>query len=1634
MKKIQFIIGSLLLLAVFSTNVNAQLVVNTGNTPSYYVQNVLLGGGVTATNITFSGSSGQIGEFSNGNATNLGLDHGIIMSSGNVTDAAQSAGTNASTDEGGGGDANLESLTNGYSTHDAALLEFDFVPLSSHVQFRYVFGSEEYPEYVGAGYNDAFGFFLTGPNPNGGNYNATNIALIPNTTTPVTIDNVNDHTNSQYYIDNQNGSSIVYDGFTTVLVAEADVVPCQTYHIKIGVADAGDHVYDSAVFLEANSFSTDAVTTNVYFSSPGVTATTENCVDAIVSFVLNNPAQNDVTITITYQGTATNGTDYNTLPSQVVIPAGSDSTSITVHPVADGITEGTEYIQMIVQTNPCSADTVTIAINDEEVADASYSISDNQICDGDTVTFNYTGSGSQNDVYNWDFGSGSNVISGSGQGPYTVSYTGTGTVQTSLNVDNGCATDNSSQDITIYPIPTSDFTVTTPICAGDISDIVYTGTGNSNDTYIWDFDGGTVVSGSGAGPYQVTWNTPGVYNVTLTVVSAYGCQSTTTVHQVMVVSNTNSLCCVMPHPDAGPDNQVCGLHYQMQGSAPAPGNTIEWLVNSQPGGAVVSFSDVHDSTAIVSVSQEGTYTFEWHEISGNCDSSDFVTITFYEQPNANAGEDGEICGLTYNLHAIPSINNSTGSWSVISGGTATFTNQNSPTTQVSVNNYGDYEFAWIETNNICSDTDTVVVSFLTQPTPFAGNDTSVCGNSVHLVSSSIRGYWTGPAGSIYDPSYMEHDVVADVPPYSTNTVTYPFVWHEDNGVCEGTDTVMVTFISVPFTEAGVNLSTCDLMIQLNADTIGSNITTAQWTSSLNGVTFDDNTIPNAVADISTLVPSVYGDSGEVGVWFYWNAYNSLGCGNTDSVLVTFYQVPQAYAGEDDSICGLHYDLQAELDLSNYASQGQWGVASTPAGATVQFINDTIPHSGVDVSTYGTYIFTWTEWNRDNNQCRTTDSVTIEFLEVPNIDAGNDTSVCGQFIQMHATSASGVGLWEVPGGTAFYDTANGNIDNSQQTNPYAWIRYSGLNDSVTFYWREYNGICVARDSVTVYFAADVPAVSYFDPADSTNCGLTMLGILDAQEPTYGVGYWVDTVPNTSFIENTHHVDTTIVSYYGMHHFYWIVKNGACIDTSAVAAIRFIEIPDANVGEYYRDAYGVKKDTACGHDYYLHAQPTVGVGKWYTTDSTNTYFTSTGHGYGINNEDTIHSNILNYNDTPPYRDVYWIVDNDGCVAKDTLRLLFAPIPTGEFTSTIPYCIGYDSYIEADVYTGSNNHPNYGVVYFNWDFGNGVVDSMNAHTLDSSNYVEVHWPWTGDTMHLVSLITENIFGCHSSIRIDTVHEPPMMVPDYDEYWATCGYPNGTIVLSTNNHQYTFWWDTTSYNGFVNPLNDSVQTALPGNNQYTIYVIGESQSPDAASVVPRPMCTDTLRVWLADTGHTVAMFDTNSVTGGIAPYQVSFVNQSINGMAYQWYIYNSNNEIIYSSEEVNPVYTFEDEGYYRIVLISISPEGCMDTLNYGPIYVESESFIKVPNVFTPNGDGVSDYFQVYAKTLSEFSGVIFDRWGRKIYEWDKWQNETDGWDGKIGNSLASPGVYYYLIKAKGKDGKDYDLKGDFYLMRSKK
>jgi hypothetical protein len=253
MKTIKYFFISLMVFTAIFSRSYAQLQVNGNLTPEEMVQ-FFVGAGINYSNILYTGADTARGIFTNGGTTNLGVDHGLALTSGTIQNIpGPNNNSGASGYNSTPGDSLLSVLV-GTVTYDACVLEFDFVPAADTAWCDFVFGSEEYPEYVGTTFNDVFGFFVSGPNPEGGNYEFKNIALVPGTDLPVAINNVNGFYYPEYYVDNTGGLTIQLDGFTTVLTAKCAVVPGAAYHFKLAISDTGDGIMDSGVLLEAESF------------------------------------------------------------------------------------------------------------------------------------------------------------------------------------------------------------------------------------------------------------------------------------------------------------------------------------------------------------------------------------------------------------------------------------------------------------------------------------------------------------------------------------------------------------------------------------------------------------------------------------------------------------------------------------------------------------------------------------------------------------------------------------------------------------------------------------------------------------------------------------------------------------------------------------------------------------------------------------------------------------------------------------------------------------------------------------------------------------------------------------------------------------------------------------------------------------------------------------------------------------------------------------------------------------------------------------------------------------------------------------------------------------------------------------
>jgi len=448
-----------LLLLIFSVlvrvNCFSQLTV-TNNSIATTLAQTILGSGVSVSNATIDCGANGAGTFTYAGAT-LGVTNGIILTTGYASDASMPAQIVSEITGNNFQDPDLATIVSG-SINDVCYIAFDFVPLCSQISITFEFGSSEYDGFQCASYNDAFGLFLTGPNPGGGTYTSTNIATLPSGT-PVSISNINNGqppcttaSNPSYYIDNSMGTDVVYEGLTTAITSVKPVVPCSTYHIKIAIADVGDEAYDSGVFIQGNSLNCT--------NTPTVTANTT---------AANCGTLGSATVTVT---------NYTATPTYQWLPGNATTASV------NNLTPGT-YTCLVGLQSGCGLTTQTVTA----------------VVGSTGATFSYTTSQQNPLCPNGTNGNAGVVVSG-GSAPYTYTWTTTppqnssitasdlpaGTYTVSVTDNIGCI---GTTTVTLINPPAIVATVTTSptTCTGS------TGVATAS------------VTSGGTAPYTYTWTT-----------------------------------------------------------------------------------------------------------------------------------------------------------------------------------------------------------------------------------------------------------------------------------------------------------------------------------------------------------------------------------------------------------------------------------------------------------------------------------------------------------------------------------------------------------------------------------------------------------------------------------------------------------------------------------------------------------------------------------------------------------------------------------------------------------------------------------------------------------------------------------------------------------------------------------------------------------------------------------------------------------------------------------------------------------------------------------------------------------------------------------------------------------------------
>lgn len=593
-------------LCFFSPAVHAQLVVSQ-QTDLQQLAASITGPGVTISNPVITCHGLGYGEF-NYTGSALSAEEGVILTTGRITDAI---GPN--TNGGGGnwfaqgtpGDPVLNAVT-GRTTMDACKFEFDIIPTGDSLSFNFVFASEEYNEWVGSQYNDVFGFYISGPgivgDPNAGN--AKNIARIPGSNQPVTINNVNNGSNSAYYFDNTGGATIQYDGFTRDLVARSAVIPCQSYHLKLIIADASDRKYDSGVFIEkieSNNVTMQAFTAN------GTSELVEGCNPGWVRFERPFAAPTPLTIQYYIQGSATNGTDYSTiapanplLPKSIVIPANQTYVDRAVNPLIDGLNENTEELLFILGNPFCPAqnlDSLSFPLLDTLFATVSPG---GTICSGGSWPLQVTGGS----TYSWSPSTGLSCTTC----PDPVASP-TSTTTYVVTITNGSCTRTVARQVRVSDLALS-AVITAPLCNGQSNGAINLSTSGGVAPYTYSWSG---PNGFTASTQDITGLAAGTYTVTVTDAACTRTQSFNVFAPGVLV--------VELEPSVLAFGQNVSCHGGSDGSIDATitGGTGPYALTwTGPNGYTSSLADISGLPA-------GTYTLHATDANG-CTASSGVTL------------------------------------------------------------------------------------------------------------------------------------------------------------------------------------------------------------------------------------------------------------------------------------------------------------------------------------------------------------------------------------------------------------------------------------------------------------------------------------------------------------------------------------------------------------------------------------------------------------------------------------------------------------------------------------------------------------------------------------------------------------------------------------------------------------------------------------------------------------------------------------------------------------------------------------------------------------------------------------------------------------------------------------------------
>lgn len=872
----------------------------------------------------------------------------------------------------------------------------------------------------------------------------------------------------------------------------------------------------------------------------------------------------------------------------------------------------------------------------------------------------------------------------------------------------------------------------------------------------------------------------------------------------------------------------------------------------------------------------------------------------------------------------------------------------------------------------CTGTDTVTVGV--HPAPFvdAGFGAGICpGDNIQLFGSGAGSYSWSPAASLDDNTLST--------PTATPATTTTYTLTVTDGIgCTAADTATVIVFNVP-ADAGPYTNICIG----NSTTLNASGGVSYSWSPATGLSATN--IPNPVATpaVTTTYTVMVTDNN--------------GCSKSDTVTIQVNAYPIVDAGAYSQICS-----------GNSTTLGASGGTAFAWSPTSGLSDTTIFNPVASPTTTTTYSVIVT----DASGCSSNDTVTVQVNPLPPVDAGSNLNICaGSSVSLNGSGAVSYS-WS-PAGSLSNPSISNPVASPAATTTYTLTGTSSLG-------------CIATDTMSV--TLNGAAVMASGPTTICNGGNTTL----TASGTTGYLWSPSASLSNDTISNPVATPTTTTTYTVIG-----TSGVGCADTAYVT-VTVNPLPVINAGATVSICNGTTTTlNGSGALSYLWSPAgtlsNANIPNPVSSATTTTVYTLTG------------------------------TDANGCSNTDTVSVLVKPAPPADAGANTSICSGTSTTLNGT-----------GGVSYSWSPATGLSNPSISNPVAS--------PAT-NTSYTVTVTGSN--GCtNTDVVTISVNPSPTVTASADVVicngsstvlnatstgatgyaWSpSAGLSSTTIANPTASPSVTTSYVVTAYNAsgcfdmdtVVVTINTTMTlataTVVPetcgnGNGSITAGAVTGGTTPytytiNGGSAQSSPTFTNltagTYTITVTDAGGCSASqtANVNLVLGvnasftanpgsGVSPLTVDFNNTSSGASNYIWDF----GDGTAMSNSSNPTHVFTANGSYTVILVAYNGSAaCADTATY-VIDVFDQVVTVVPNVFTPNGDGYNDMFVIQTVGVKTLEGTIYDRWGKKIATFG--DSPSSGWDGKINGKVAADGTYYYILKAIGFDGKEYDEKGYLQLL----